>query len=203
MWREAEEHLRRTDAVMARLAERIGPVRLEPRAEGSHFDAVLRAIIYQQLSGRAAATIHGRLTQLFGGRAPTPADIQADDDGALRAAGLSRPKIAYARDLAAHALADPTRFESLHEMDDDAIIAALTKVKGIGRWSAHMFLIFRLGRPDVLPELDLGIRKGIQKAYGLMALPSPEQVQRIGTPWAPHRTAAAWYLWRSLDVETP
>ena len=195
----AVRHLRRADPTLARVIRRVGPCLLAPRREGSHFDAVLRAIVYQQLSGKAAGTILGRVHALYGGRAPTPAELLATPEEALRGAGLPRQKQSYARDLATRVLAGAVPAEALDALDDDAIIAALTSVKGVGRWTAQMFLMFRLGRLDVLPDLDLGVQKGIQLAYGLAALPRPKEVVAIGAPWAPYRSVAAWYLWRSLD----
>lgn len=176
----------------------VGPCRFAARSEGSHFDHILRAIVYQQLSGRAAATIHGRVVALFEGNPSAAALLTATDDQ-LRSAGLSRQKIGYLRDLAQRAHSGELPVDRLHELADDDVIAALTRVKGIGRWTAHMFLMFRLGRPDVLPDLDLGIRKAIQLAYRLRRMPNSDRVLAIGAAWAPHRTIASWYLWRSLE----
>lgn len=177
----------------------VGPSRFAAHSEGSHFDHIVRAIVYQQLSGRAAATIHGRVVALLGG-APSADRLLLASDEQLRAAGLSRQKIGYLRDLAQRVSSGELPVERLHELDDERVIDALTTVKGIGRWTAHMFLMFRLGRPDVLPELDLGIRKAIQLAYGLRRMPNAERVHVIGAAWAPHRTLASWYLWRSLEL---
>jgi DNA-3-methyladenine glycosylase II len=171
---------------------------MEPRREGTHFDALCRAIIYQQLSGKAAATIHGRVVALYG-RPPLPAELLATPDERLRAAGLSRQKLAYLRDLATHVDAGALPLDRVELMEDDAVLDALVAVKGIGRWTAQMFLMFRLGRPNVLPELDLGVQKGIQVAYRMRKRPTPVQVRRIGAPWAPHASVASWYLWRLLD----
>jgi DNA-3-methyladenine glycosylase II len=197
MHRRAITHLRR-DPVLARVMADVGPCRFAVRTEGSHFDHILRAIVYQQLSGRAASTIHGRLVALFDG-APSAARLLTAPDEQLRAAGLSRQKIGYLRDLANRVTSGELPVDQLHELDDERVIAALTAVKGIGRWTAHMFLMFRLGRPDVLPELDLGIRKAIQLAYRLRKMPNADRVHEIGAAWAPHRTVASWYLWRSID----
>lgn len=201
MTRGAVAHLRRADHVLAALMERVGPCRFAPRAEGTHFDAVLRAIVYQQLSGSAASTIHARVLALYGGAAPTPAALLETPDEPLRAAGLSRQKIVYLRDLAHRVHEGSLPIDTLHELDDEQVMDALVRVKGVGRWTAQMFLIFRLGRPDVLPELDLGIRKAMQRTWHLRALPTPERMRRIAAPWAPWRTIACWYLWRSLDVD--
>jgi len=190
-------HLRR-DPVLARVIADVGPCRFAARSEGSHFDHILRAIVYQQLSGRAAATIHSRVVALFDGK-PSAAGLLTATDDQLRSAGLSRQKIGYVRDLAQRVHAGDLPVDRLHELADEDAIAALTRVKGIGRWTAHMFLMFRLGRPDVLPDLDLGIRKAIQLAYRLRRMPNSERVLAIGAQWAPHRTIASWYLWRSLE----
>jgi len=200
--RKALTHLRAADPVMAGVIERVGACRAGVRDEGTHFGAVLRSIVYQQLSGKAAGTIHGRVLALFGGQEPAPRALLAMDDAALRGAGLSGQKVKYVKDLSARALSRDFPIERLHELDDAAVIETLTAVKGVGRWTAQMFLMFRLGRPDVLPDLDLGIQKGIQRAYGLRRLPTPEQVLRRGKPWAPYRTIASWYLWRLLDLPT-
>jgi DNA-3-methyladenine glycosylase II len=199
MLRKAVTHLKRADPVLARVIATVGPCRFTARAEGTHFDAVARAIVYQQLSGKASGTIHGRFLGLYGGRTPHPAELLATSDETLRSVGLSRQKIGYLRDLAGRVSAGEVPIDALHELPDDAVIDALTRVKGVGRWTAQMFLIFRLGRPDVLPDLDLGIQKGIQLVYGLRKLPSSKRVLEIGRPWAPYRTVASWYLWRSLD----
>ena len=200
--RQALSHLRRVDPVIGRVIDVVGPCRWIPRAEGTHFDALVRAIVYQQLSGKAAATIHGRLKALFGGRDPTPAELLAVSEDALRGVGLSRQKLGYIRDLAAHVASGELPIDNLHELDDDALTEALVRVKGIGKWTAQMFLMFRLGRPNVLPELDLGIQNGVQRAYGLRARPKPKDILRIGQNWAPHASVAAWYLWRVLEVPT-
>ena len=195
----AVAHLRRVDPVMAGVVHCVGECTFAPRAEGTHFDAVARAIVYQQLSGKAAGTIHGRWLALHGGRTPEPAVLLATPEEVLRGVGLSRQKIGYLRDLAARVEGGDVPLHALDTMGDDEIIAALTRVKGVGRWTAQMFLMFRLGRPDVLPDLDLGIQKGIQLAYGLPAMPAPKDVLWIGAPWAPWRTVGSWYLWRLLD----
>ncbi len=201
MLRRAVTHLKRSDPVLAGVIERVGPCRFQPRAEGTHFDAVSRAIVYQQLSTKAAATIYGRVVEMYGGRAPTPAELFATPDERLRACGLSRQKLSYMKDLARHADSGLLPVDTLHEHSDEEILEALVRVKGIGRWTAQMFLMFRLGRPDVLPELDLGIQKGIQRAYRMRKLPPPKKVLQVGAKWAPYRTIASWYLWRSLDAE--
>lgn len=198
--RKAIAHLKKVDPVMATVIDAVGKCTLQPRAEWTHFDALLRSIVYQQLSGKAAATIHGRVLTLIGDGAGAPKRIVETSHEAFRAAGLSTAKANYVRNLAEHVLDGSLPVDSLHELDDEAIIAALTQVKGIGKWSAQMFLMFRLGRPDVLPDLDLGVQKGIQKAYRLRKLPTPKQVLRRGAKWAPYRTVASWYMWRILEV---
>lgn len=201
--RKAVTHLRKVDPVLGRVIDRVGTYRGWPDSQGSHFDAIARSIVFQQLSGKAAGTIHGRFQGLYGGRTPLPAELVETSDEKLRGIGLSRQKSAYLKDLAARVVAGELPVDTLHELTDDEIITALTQVKGIGRWTAQMFLMFRLGRPDVLPDLDLGIQKGIQLAYKLRKLPPPERVKKIGAKWAPYRSIASWYLWRLLDAPTP
>lgn len=194
-------HLRRVDPVLASVIDRVGPCRLETRREGTHFDALVRSIVYQQLSGKAAGTIHARVRGLYGDRSPTPAELLATPDEALRAAGLSRQKLSYLKDLAekVESGAVPLAADVIDHLDNEEIIDRLVKVKGIGRWTVHMFLIFRLGRPDVLPDLDLGIQNAIRRAYRLRKQPGPKDVLRIGQKWLPHASVASWYLWRSLE----
>ena len=199
MHRTSVSYLKRADPVLARVIERVGPCRFEPRAKGTHFHALLRSIVYQQLSGKAAGTILDRVLSLYGGRYPRPAQLIETTDDALRQAGLSRQKLAYLRDLAAKVDTGEVPLARVRRLADEEIITHLTHVKGIGRWTAQMFLMFRLGRPDVLPELDLGIQTAIQRAYDLPKRPAPRDVLRIGAPWRPHATIASWYLWRSLE----
>jgi DNA-3-methyladenine glycosylase II len=171
------------------------------RAEGSHFDHLSRVIVYQQLSGKAAATIHGRMLELFGSRTPRPGELLEMPDERFRGAGVSRQKLGYLRDLAARCDAGALPLDDIHTLPDEDVITALTTVKGIGRWTAQMFLMFRLGRPDVLPELDLGVQNGIRRAYGLRKQPTPKQVLRRGERWRPWRSVAAWYMWKVADGE--
>ena len=185
---------------MAEVISEVGPCTLELRTAGTHFDALIRSIVYQQLSGKAAATIHGRVRAMFDVEASLPQQIAAAEHEALRKAGLSSQKAGYLRNLAEHSLNGSLPVESLHELGDQDIIDALTQVKGIGRWSAQMFLMFRLGRPDVLPDLDLGVQKGIQRAYRMRKLPSPKKVLETGSRWAPYRTIGSWYMWRVLEL---
>ena len=197
---KAIRHLRTVDPVLANVIDTVGKCTLVPRTEGTHFDYVVRSIVYQQLSGKAAATIHGRFLDLIDGKKPAPAQILKITEPALRKAGLSGQKAKYIRSVAEQSHSGQLAIERLHELSDEEIIAALTQVKGIGVWTAQMFLIFRLGRPNVLPIGDLGIQKGVQRAYGLRKLPKPERVQKIGKKWAPYRTVGSWYMWRLLDV---
>ena len=185
--------------MMARLISRVGPCRYAPRSEHTHFHHLVRAIVYQQLSGKAAATIHRRFIELFDTTTPSPAEVARQRLPRLRSAGLSRQKASYIKDLARRVHTGDVPLDHMETLSDQDVIAALTRVKGIGVWSAQMFLMFRLGRPDVLPTLDLGIRKGVQRAYGLRSMPSPKKVEQIGAPWSPWATIASWYLWRSLD----
>ena len=201
--RKAVAHLKKVDPVLAQVIDRIGAYRGWPASNGSHFDAVCRSIVFQQLSGKAAGTIHGRFQGLYGGRAPLPDELATTSDEKLRAVGLSRQKSAYLKDLGGKVAAGELPIETLHELTDEEVITALTQVKGIGRWTAQMFLMFRLGRPDVLPDLDLGVQKGIQRAYRLRKLPTPERVKKIGANWAPYRTVGSWYRWRLMDAPTP
>jgi DNA-3-methyladenine glycosylase II len=200
MHQNAIDHLRERDPKLARIIDRIGACELAPRTGGSHFDALVRAIVYQQLSGKAAATIHGRVRALYGDRDPTPEELLATPEEKLRGAGLSRQKLGYIRDLAARVASGDVPLDHVHTLDDDTLTEALVRVKGIGKWTAQMFLIFRLGRPNVLPDLDLGIQNGIRRAYGLRKQPKPKDVLKIGARWAPHASVAAWYLWRVLEL---
>ncbi|MGA9852771.1 MAG: DNA-3-methyladenine glycosylase [Gammaproteobacteria bacterium] len=198
--RQAVLHLKRTDPHLTKFISRVGPLRLSLRPAASPFEALLRAITYQQLSGKAAATIHGRLLGLFP-EGLTPERLLDVPEAALRGAGLSRNKSLAARDLAAKALdATVPDFAVLDTMADQAIIERLTAVRGVGRWTVEMLLIFTLGRPDVLPLDDLGIRKGFQRVFGMKRLPAAVTLQRAGRLWAPYRSAASWYLWRAADL---
>jgi DNA-3-methyladenine glycosylase II len=187
---------------MARLVDEIGPLSPRRRKRGRPDDAygvLVRAITGQQLSTKAAATIYGRLTDHFGGRTPVPEEIIATDPQELRALGLSNAKAAYLRDLAEHIVDGELPIDELGEMPDAQVQEVLTAVKGLGRWTVDMFLMFHLGRPDVLPVGDLGIRKAVQVHYGLDELPKAAEIELIADPWRPHRTLACLYLWESLD----
>jgi len=198
--RRARAHLRRVDPVLAKVMDSVGPYRPRDGTGGGspHFLALIRSIVYQQLSGKAAATIHSRLLALYPGNEPTPADLLATSDVQLRAAGLSRQKVEYLRDLAGRIHAGDLPLDHVETLDDTALIEHLVQVKGIGRWTAQMFLMFKLGRPDVLPELDLGIQNAIKRAYRKRKV-APKDVLRIGAKWSPYSSIACWYLWRSLD----
>ena len=198
--RRAIAHLAAVDPTLGDVIRRVGAFRLTRPRTGTHFDAVCRSIIYQQLSGKAAGTIHARVLELYGGRPPHPAELASTADERLRAVGLSRQKLSYLKDLAGRVAAHELPIETLHELPDEEVIDALVRVKGVGRWTAQMFLMFRLGRPDVLPELDLGIQKAVQRIYRLRKRPPPHRVLKIGAVWAPYRTVASWYLWRSLEL---
>jgi DNA-3-methyladenine glycosylase II len=198
-------HLRRADPVLAAVIAAVGPKGLGDARAGrpdDHYGALVRAIVGQQLSTKAARSIYLRLTERFDGRTPTPEEVLADDPEALRAAaGLSRAKVGYLRSLAEHALSGELELDRLDELDDEQVTAELVAVKGLGVWTAQMFLMFHLQRPDVLPVGDLGIRRAIERAYDLDDLPDAATIERIAQPWRPHRTLACRYLWRSLDNE--
>jgi DNA-3-methyladenine glycosylase II len=202
---KATEQLRESDPVLATVIDAVG--RLPNTREGrpdrhDHYGALVRAIVGQQLSVLAARAIYGRLTARFGDRPPTPQEIIADDPEELRAAaGLSHAKVGFLRSLAEHVISGELELERLHELQDEEAIAELVAVKGIGEWSAHMFLMFQLERPDVLAVGDLGIRRAIERAYGLDALPQAPEIEQIAEPWRPYRTLACRYLWRSLQNE--
>jgi DNA-3-methyladenine glycosylase II len=202
---QALAHLRAADPVLARIIDRYGPDGLSQRREGGqpeHYGALVRSIVGQQLSTKAAAAIYRRLADRFGGRAPTPEEVLADDPEELRAAaGLSRAKVSFLRSLAEHSLDGSLELDKLDQLTDEQVITELTAVKGIGVWSAHMFLMFHLERPDVLAVGDLGIRKSMMLAYGLEDLPAPGAMEAIAEPWRPYRTLACRYLWRALENE--
>ncbi|MEO7102775.1 MAG: DNA-3-methyladenine glycosylase [Gemmatimonadaceae bacterium] len=198
--RRAILHLRRVDPRLATIIDAVGSCTFAPAEHLAHFTAISRSIVFQQLSGKAATTIYNRFANLFPDATPTALGLASLTDDQLRAVGLSRQKAGYLRDLAARVISGEVPIDSLDQLSDDEVIAALVSVKGIGRWTAQMFLMFRLGRPDVLPDLDLGIQKGIQRAFRMRTLPTPKRVAEIGAKWAPYRTVASWYLWRSLDA---
>ena len=196
----ARRLLLRRDPVLAALIRKHGACGLAAAQRSDHFSALVRAITGQQLSTKAASTIYARLVALMPGGV-TPEALVSLTDEQMRAVGMSRQKTAYFRDLAARALSGALPLESLDQMSDEDVIAALTQVKGIGRWSAEMFLMFRLHRPDVLPVDDLGIVNAVKNVYRLRKRPTADRIRRIGESWRPYRSVASWYLWRSLDNE--
>lgn len=198
-YRASVAHLKRVDPVLARVIDAVGPCRIQLRTEGTHFQALTRSIIYQQLSGKAASTILGRFNGLFPSNAPTPELVLAIGDEQLRAVGLSRQKIGYMRDLSSNVVSGQLPLDAVEAMSDDDVIDHLVQVRGIGRWTAQMFLMFRLGRRDVLPELDLGIQNAVRRAYRMRMRPTPKRLRKLGAKWSPHSSVAAWYLWRSLE----
>jgi 3-methyladenine DNA glycosylase/8-oxoguanine DNA glycosylase len=197
-------HLRRADPTLARIIDDVGPFTLEPR-DGS-YRTLARAIFFQQLAGPAARAIFGRVIAVLGAseeRFFTPEQFLAAADEQLRAAGLSRQKLAYLRDLSEKFASGHLTEGEFADADDEEVIRRVSSVKGIGRWTGEMFLIFSLGRPDVLPVDDLGVRRAFEQAYGLPDLPSPEEMRRIAEPWRPYRSVGTWYMWRSLGVAVP
>jgi DNA-3-methyladenine glycosylase II len=194
--------LREADPVMAGLVERnTAVVRRDLKRErpGDAYGTLIRSIVGQQLSTKAAATIYGRVLELFGKHTPTPKQLLKADPERLRAAGLSRAKVAYLRDLAEHVEDGALELERLPDLPDEEVAAQLTAIKGLGQWTADMFLMFHLGRPDILPVGDQGIRRAIQVEYRLRKLPDAKRMQKIAKPWRPYRTLASLYLWSSLD----
>jgi len=198
----AVQHLRAVEPSLGRLIDTIGPFALELKRTPSLFGALAEAIVYQQLTGRAAATIYGRVCALFprAHQGPTAAHVLRASDAKLRGAGLSRAKVLALRDLAKRAAAgEVPSLADARRMDDSALVERLTQVRGIGRWTVEMLLIFRLGRPDVLPADDYGVRKGFATVFRRREVPPPKDVARRGERWAPYRTVAAWYLWRAAE----
>jgi DNA-3-methyladenine glycosylase II len=202
---KAHEELAASDPVMAVLIDRFGELTIESRrARRPPMDAygtLLRSVVGQQLSAKAAYTIYGRVLDLFGGSTPTPQELLDIDPRLLREAGLSGRKVEYVRDLAAHVISGELELDRLSQLSDDEVTAEITAIRGFGDWSAQMFLIFFLERPDVLPTGDLGIRNAVRAAYDLDEVPTPAEVERIGEPWRPHRSLACIYLWKSLANE--
>ena len=192
----AIQHLRRSDPVLGAIIERVGRYLIEYR--DPRFESLVRSIVYQQLSGRVASVIFARLCAAVDGSL-TPAAILKLRPARMRKLGLSKAKTEYIRDLARHTREGKLIFEELGVLSDAEVIERLTRVKGIGTWTAHMFLMFALQRPDVLPVGDLGIRNAIRKAYGLEKLPGPAEMEEIAARWRPYCSVASWYLWRSLD----
>ncbi len=197
--REAAEYLSEHDAMLAPVIARAGLCTIRPHR--NYYQELVDSIISQQLSVKAAAAIEGRFRDMFGGEFPSPEQILTKDVEELRAIGFSRAKAAYVRDLAQHILDGQIRFDHLDKLDNQAVVAELIPVKGIGEWTAHMFLMFCMGRSDVLPVGDLGIRNGIRQLYDLDHAPSPDEIRAIATQneWAPYESIASWYVWQSLD----
>lgn len=195
--RSALQHLKKSDPVMAAIIRRVGPFALQYREPS--FETLVRSIVYQQLSGRVAGVIFARLHAAAGEERLTPAGIMKLRPERMRKLGLSAQKTRYIRELAKHTRKGSVVFEDLPDFDDAAVIEHLTRVKGIGVWTAQMFLMFALRRNDVLPVADLGIRSAMKKAYGLADLPKPAEMERIAASWKPYTSIACWYLWRSLD----
>jgi len=196
----ARKHLRRVDPVMRDIVKQCGPFEIEAR--GTPYQSLLRAILYQQLAGPAAAAIERRLLALYGGGVPEPHEMLSTTPEAMRAAGVSRQKASYLHSLAEHAQNGAIEYRALARLDDEAVIERVTEVRGIGRWTAEMLLMFCLGRPDVLPVDDLGVRKSMMLAYGLKDMPDAKTMLRIGEVWRPYRSAGSWYLWRTTDTVT-
>lgn len=201
----AAEQLAAADPTMAALIDRIGEIDIETRLRrrqeerpADAYGALLRAIVGQQLSTKAARTIYGRIRELFGGATPAPAALLEAPEADLRGAGLSGRKVEYLRDLAEHVLSGELELEQLEKLPDEEAIAEIVAVRGLGQWTAEMFLLFHLRRPDVLSGGDLGIRKAVQEEYALDAMPAPARVLEIGEAWRPHRSLASLYLWESL-----
>jgi DNA-3-methyladenine glycosylase II len=199
---EAIKYLTGVDPTLARLIERVGPFNMPLRRMHNPFEALARNIIFQQLHGNAATAIHGRVLALFGKSKLDPQDVLDASDKSLRGAGLSGAKLVALKDLAAKTLDGtvPT-LARLKRMTDEEIVARLTEVRGIGRWTVEMLLIFRLGRPDVLPVGDYAVRKGFALAYGLKESPKPKELEAYGERWRPYRSVASWYLWRAVELQ--
>jgi DNA-3-methyladenine glycosylase II len=199
-------HLRAADEVMAHIIDRVGPCMLGSTTDRGgpahdHYGALLRAIVGQQLSVSAARSIYGRLTERYGGRTPTPAQLLEDDPDEFRAAaGLSRAKVVFLRDLAERLESGDLRLDDIETASDAEVAQRLLAVKGVGQWTVDMYLLFHLGRPDVLPVGDLGIRRAAMLAYRLRKLPQPARLVKLARPWRPWRSVASWYLWASLRV---
>jgi DNA-3-methyladenine glycosylase II len=195
--KKAVTHLRASDPVLASIIERVGACQITYREPT--FEALARSIVFQQLSTKAARTIYCRLEEAAGGRI-TPEAIQNLSLGEMRRAGLSKQKVGYIRDLAEHALSGRVDFARLPAMSDEEVIVALTDIKGVGVWTAHMFLIFALRRPNVLAVGDLGVRSAIKRHYKKRQLPKPEHIEKLAANWHPYCSIACWYLWRSLEL---
>ena len=197
--RKAIDHLRKSDPVMAGIIDQVGSYRVQYNEPTFH--TLAESILYQQLNGKAAATIFKRFTDAAGNPL-TPEGILKLTDAEMRAVGLSRQKTSYLRDLSAKTAAGLMEFERMPDLPEEEVIAHLTQVKGVGVWTAHMFLMFSLRRPDILPTGDYGIQAAIKKHYKKRKWPKPAVMEKIAKPWSPYRSVACWYLWRSLDIKT-
>jgi DNA-3-methyladenine glycosylase II len=195
-------HLLRVDPAFERIVASAPDFALHGRRQGDYFNALVRSIVYQQLAGRAAAAIHKRFIDVFGGE-PKPGQVLAATEAQLRGAGLSNAKFLAIRDLAQKASDGSVPLERIEQLPDDEIVARLSAVRGIGRWTAEMFLIFQLGRQDVWPVDDLGVRRGYAVIHGLSEWPKPKERMALGEIYRPYRTAAAWYCWRTADTLLP
>ena len=194
---QAVAHLRRADDVLGRVIDAVGECTFRP--QGEPYESLMRAILYQQLAGAAAAAIERRFLSLYDGRTPSPGELVSTTDEALRGAGLSRQKVSYLRDLALKFADGAVDTAALPSLPDEEVIERVTEIRGIGRWTAEMLLMFCLGRPDVLPVDDHGLRRSVQLAYALAELPDAKSLQSLAEPWRPYRSVATWYLWRSLS----
>ena len=201
-WRRARAHLCKADPVMRRIVRRVGACTLVPRPRRAYFVTLCKSIYTQQISTRIATILYGRFSEQFPRRTPTPARVieflTNGQDELIKRCGLSRQKRAYILDLARHFEGGQIPVRRLHRMSDEEVIEALVRVNGVGRWTAEMFLIFVLNRPDVLPVDDLGLREAVKQAYGLKERPTAAELRAIAEKWRPYRTIATWYLWRSL-----
>lgn len=205
MLAQATRSLKRSDPILARIIDEVGPCSLgQTQKKWSYFQVLVEAILYQRVSMKAGATVYGRFKDLFGKkRFPSPEDVMNIPDSQLRSIGLGGQKASYVKDLALKIQTKTVQVDRLHAKTDDEIIEALTQVRGVGRWTVEMFLMFRLGRLDVLPVNDLGLQKGIQKAYGFKGLPHPKSVARVAARWKPYRSIGTWYIWRHVTGELP
>ncbi len=201
VWRSGVQHLRKYDPRLAKVIARVGEFEFE--REGPHFEALVEAIVYQQIAGSAAQAILKRFKGLYNGNIPTPRQYLGTNIRKLRSAGLSPQKMSYIRDLCLRIQSGRLDLEKLADMEDEDVVGILDEVRGIGRWTAEMFLLFVLGRTDVLPVDDLGLRKAVQKTYRLRKLPSKDRMEELAVPWRPYSSIATLYLWRGLNAQEP
>jgi len=196
----ARKHLSKADPKLGRIIKQVGPCRLHAFAPRDPFEALCMSIASQQLSTKAADTIFRRFCDLFPNRKPAPDVVMTLTNEEIRAVGFSRPKVTFIKDLAAHVHDGRLDLKRLKKHPDDEVMRQLVAVKGIGRWTAEIFLMFRLGRPDVFPADDLGLMNAVQRVYGLRKRPDAKKLRKMGEAWKPHRSVAAWYLWQSLTL---